>query len=70
MESKGFIRTITSDKGNSYMLPHAEYNLEGDQTLDAVLELAKAATAAIDKNAKILVTQSAGRTWHNLDPAE
>lgn len=69
MEASGFSRTITSKSG-TYKLPHAEYNFIGNETRSEVLELAKTAAATVATGAKILVTESAGRTWSNLDSAE
>jgi glucosamine 6-phosphate synthetase-like amidotransferase/phosphosugar isomerase protein len=66
MERRGFSRTITSDKNVTYDLPPAEYNYEGAVTRNDVLEKAKSAAAAVKPSYAVLVTESAGRTWHNL----
>jgi len=66
MKKQGFTQTITSDKGTVYPLPTAEYNYIGDRTRSQVLEAAKQAASTVVKSFGILVTESAGRTWHNL----
>ncbi|MBJ6724166.1 hypothetical protein [Geomesophilobacter sediminis] len=68
MEEKGFSRTITSKSGVTYALPDAEYNFAGDEKLEDVLILAKAAAAKTKRRHSILVTESKGRTWSNLSP--
>lgn len=66
MAKHGFKRTVTSDDGQTYDLPDAEYNFVGDLTRKDVLERAKAAAAMTKKKYSILVTESAGRAWSNL----
>jgi len=68
MGAEGFSRLITSDDGATYHLPTAEYNFEGDMTRGEVLEAAKRAAKSTGRDAEILVTESAGRTWSNLTP--
>jgi hypothetical protein len=68
MKRKGFSRIIASDKG-TYWLPHAEYNREANITRDKVLEDARAAAGTISSDYQVLVTESAGRTWHGLKQA-
>ncbi len=69
MTQKNFSRTIESNEGIQYKLPHAEYNISGIYTKSQVLDFAKAAVRASVSNrvAQILVTESAGRTWSNLE---
>ena len=69
MRRRGFSTTISTDSGAAYHLPPAEYGYENSVTRDVVLEKAKAAAAAVRTSYSVLVTQSAGRTWHNLEPA-
>jgi len=69
MAKEGFKRTITSSDGVTYRLPTAEYNYVGDKTRDDVLDKAKAAAARTRKEFCVLVTESAGRSWHNLERA-
>lgn len=66
MKKQGFTQTITSDQGQVYRLPTAEYNYIGDRTRSQVLEAAKQAAGTVVKSFGVLVTESAGRTWHNL----
>lgn len=69
MAKQGFKRTITNSDGKTYDLPDAEYNLIGELTRQQVLDRAKAAAAMTKKKYSVLVTESNGRTWYNLDPA-
>lgn len=66
LEARGFTDTITSDSGVTYQLPDAEYNYEGEATRKEVLAMAKSAAKETGVEYSVLVTQSAGRTWHNL----
>lgn len=66
MQQQGFARTITSDAGQTYELPDAEYDYTGEVTPAQVLEKAKAAAGRTGKTFSVLVTQSAGRTWSGL----
>ena len=68
MEAVGFARTITSEDGKKYQLPDAEYDFSGKEKRDEVLIKAKVAAAATTKKYSVLVTESAGRTWFQLDP--
>jgi hypothetical protein len=68
MAKEGFSRTITSDDKVTYHLPTAEYNLiDSNLTRANVLEKAKKAAKKTGKENSIIVTESNGRTWHNLD---
>lgn len=66
MGKRNFTRTITSDDGIEYHLPPAEYNRIGTYTRAQTLEAAKSAATATGKTCRVVVTESAGRTWHNL----
>jgi hypothetical protein len=66
MEQRGFSRLITSDKGVVYHLPLAEYNREGNLTLDQVIESAKLAANATGRNYAVLATESVARKWYGL----
>ena len=50
-------------------MPTAEYNKDGSYTREQVLDSAKKAAAQTKKEFCVLVTESNGRTWYNLDPA-
>lgn len=67
MDNQGFSRYITSDDGVKYNLPNAEYNISGNFDRLSVLEKAKVAVGNIGVSGSILVTESNGRTWNNLD---
>jgi hypothetical protein len=66
MERQGFTRTITSDQGVTYHLPTAECNFSGDLSRGAVMERAKTAATTTRRRFWVLVTESAGRSWHGL----
>lgn len=66
MEARGFTDTITSSNGVTYQLPDAEYNYEGKATREEVLAMARSAAEETGVEYSVLVTESAGRTWHNL----
>lgn len=63
----GITDIITSDDGVQYKMPPAEYNYEGNTTRSQVLETAKQCAARVVKSYAVLVTESAGRTWHGLE---
>lgn len=67
MAAEGFTDEIQSETGAWYELPDAEYSFIGSASRDTVLENAKRAAAGVVKYYKVLVTESAGRTWHGLD---
>lgn len=67
MEKEGFSRTVVSDDGITYHLPTAEYNRSGNLTRKQVLDSAKKASVKTGRSYSVLVTESRGRTWHNLD---
>lgn len=68
MEKNGFKITVISDDGNNeYYLPNAEYNKEGNYTLQEVHDSAKEAANKTKKSNAIFVTKSNSRTWSGLD---
>jgi hypothetical protein len=67
MEARNFSRNITSDGGTTYKLPQAEYNFSGSLTRADVLNLAAEAAQTVSVGAKILITESVGRSWRNLE---
>ncbi|ELN4044876.1 MULTISPECIES: type V toxin-antitoxin system endoribonuclease antitoxin GhoS [Klebsiella] len=70
MEANGFSRTVTTDSGNTYYLPSAEYNYKSTtRGRSSVADLAEAVASQVRKNPKILVTESDGRYVKNLDKA-
>lgn len=66
MQREGFSQLITSDDGITYHLPRAEYNISTTKNRSQVLEATKQAVQSTGETAEILVTESLGRTWHNL----
>jgi hypothetical protein len=70
MSQFGFLRTIvaTSD-GIRYVLPMAEYNFEGEMTIQQVLGNAQAALSRTTKTGSVLVTEAVQRTWTGLPVA-
>jgi hypothetical protein len=68
MERRNFTRTITDDTtGIVYQLPPAEYNRDGDYTRQQTINAAEAAAQATGNPYRIIVTESNGRTWTNLE---
>ena len=70
MNSEGFDKTITSDDGVTFQLPDAEYNYQGNISRSDVLEKAKIAARKTQKNYSVLVTESNGRSWYNLNKVQ
>jgi photosystem II stability/assembly factor-like uncharacterized protein len=67
MTLRGFANFILdTNAGTKWQLPPAEYNYEGALTRDQVLTAAEAACTTVGKRYSVLVTESAGRTWSNL----
>ncbi len=66
MEARGFSRLITSDQGQTYHLPWAEYSANGNLTAAEVRDIAKVAADITGKRNAILVTQSVARAWAGL----
>lgn len=66
----GFSRFITSDDGQTYHLPTAEYDRSGDLTRSQVLSQARAAANSTGRDNAVLVTESKGRTWNGLQKVE
>lgn len=69
MEMSGFSRTVTADDGNTYHLPDAEYDYQGQVTCSQVFEKAKVAANGVGRKFSILVTESKGRIWVGLERA-
>jgi hypothetical protein len=66
MAKENFTRTIVITDGE-VKLPTAEYNKDGKYTKEQVLDSAKRAATKIGKKFSVLVTESNGRTWCNLE---
>lgn len=69
MEEQGFKGTISSSLGGVCRLPSDEYDYDGPVTRANVLRMACEAARRLGRMFSVLVTESAGRTWYNLDPA-
>ena len=65
MEIEGFERTITSDDGDTYHLPPAEYHYTGRVDRSAVLAKAKAAASRVANKYGVIVCEG-GMTWYGL----
>ncbi|WP_343725634.1 hypothetical protein [Herbaspirillum huttiense] len=59
--------TITSELGKKYQLPPGEYSYSGEIDRKSLLEKVKAAAGELAKPYSVLITESRGRTWYNLD---
>lgn len=67
LAAKGFTDVIVGSKDVKHKLPPAEYNYDGLASAADVLNKAKAAAEVVGRKYAVLVTESAGRVWHNLD---
>lgn len=66
MEQKGFSRLITSDKGNTYHMPWAEYNGSANLTSSEVRDIARSAANTTGKKNAVFVTEAQSRAWVGL----
>jgi hypothetical protein len=64
---QGITRTITADNGGTYHLPPAEYNYQGNATIDAVLNAASASAQKTGRRHAVFVTEASQRKWVGLD---
>ena len=69
MERQGFSRQITSDDGNRYDMPWAEYDGTATLTSMQVLDIAQVAANSTGKTNAILVTEAKSRAWRGLRKA-
>ena len=67
MRKKGFSQLITSDSGNMYHLPTAEYDISGNFNRSEILDLAKESIKLSGRSGAVLVTETSGRTWSGLE---
>ena len=66
MQRYGFARNFVGGD-ITYILPHAEYSLNSNNTTKEVLELAKEAAHTVWKDYSVLVTRTeVTREWYNL----
>jgi hypothetical protein len=68
LATKGVTDVITADNGTSYKMSPAEYNYEGNVTIDAVLEAVKASAAKTGKRYAVFVSEATRRKWIGLEP--
>lgn len=71
MAKRGFRRTITIN-GETFELPHAEYNSSSDsETAEQMKDKAVAAAQTVQKEFRVLVTETqVARKRHNLEKAK
>ncbi|MGZ9027391.1 MAG: hypothetical protein ACXW2U_08975 [Telluria sp.] len=69
LAAREVVDVIRNDKGELFKLPPAEYNFEGNATLDNVYEAVCTITATIGRKYAVVVTQAARRMWCNLPRA-
>ncbi len=67
LRPEGFERTVPGGDGTRYRLPPEEYNYDAKATANDVMDAAKRAAARTGKEFRVLVTEVAGRVWHNLE---
>ena len=65
----GFTKEIKADNGTPYILPQGTYLASTEKDKNHVLEVAINVVRRLQLRYKILVTESAGSAWINLDPA-
>ena len=70
MEAEGFSAAVQGSGGMAYELPAGEYAASGDVTRQQVLARAKRGADRSGCNYAVLVTESAGRAWWGLEPAD
>jgi hypothetical protein len=70
MEADGFASKVRGSGGTAYELPSGEYAFSADLTRQQVLARVRRATERGGYNCAVLVTESVGRAWSGLDPAE
>lgn len=69
MDNESFNDTISSNDGIKYNMPDGEYTISGSYTKNDILDKAKRAIKITNVKGSVLITQSNGRTWYNLDKA-
>ena len=69
MEAEGFAAVVRGRAG-AYALPTGQYARAGELTRAQVLTRARRAAGRTGCDCAVLVTESAGRAWWGLDPAE
>lgn len=62
MGKVGFSQTVEA-AGRTFYLPHAEYDLSAEMTVQQVLELVRKAAGGVWPDHLLLVTEVKSRTW-------
>lgn len=68
MGEANYSRTITSSDGTSYNLPHAEYVVTTDWSIDAILQEVWKIAKSVWSDPAVYVTSAGPRKWLGLDP--
>ena len=66
MEEQGFSRFITSDNGQTYRMPWAEYTGSGNLSCERVRDIARTAANTTGKGNAVFVTEAQSRAWVGL----
>lgn len=69
MEAKGFTRTITSDEGTAYKMPHAMYYAVSNLTTSQICDHAHEAATSVWKNCRAFSCEAPRISWQGLDKA-
>lgn len=67
LAARGITDIVTSDTGQSYRLPPAEYNYQGDASATAVTQTVKGIADQVVRSSAVLVTKVAERSWIGLE---
>ena len=67
MLEQGFDRSIRSDSGRIYKLPPGEFNYAGEIERQQLREKVQACAGQLGKSYSLLITESKGRSWFNLN---
>jgi hypothetical protein len=69
MEAKGFSRTIKSDDGTAYHMPHAMYYVVSSLTASEVSEHANAAATSVWTSCRVFSCEAPNSAWIGLEIA-
>lgn len=70
LASIGVTDVITADNGTNYKMSPAEYNYEGNATIDAVLTSVSAVANKTGKRNAVFVTEAIRRKWLGLQTVQ
>ena len=68
MTKAGFSNLVKADSGVVYQLPTAEYNSEGNYTIQQIQNAANNAASSVGRRYAVLVTEGVKRLWTGLQP--